>query len=167
MKVLVNKANPAIRITAPEIESYKEFYTLPDKDFHHLFKMETWTLVEEESKHTEVWVEGRTIFEQEGGPAIVKTIKEFVEKGKRCEQQAVEDNDQENYIFWQGFQNCAENILREVEEPQTVEPSDATCTTCVFYEDNCPFVRGKFVPYPNRVCKDYTCAAHTDVLQNK
>ena len=49
MKTLVNKNNPAIRITAPEIESsYGKFYTLPDKDFHHLFKMETWTLVEEE-----------------------------------------------------------------------------------------------------------------------
>ena len=49
MKTLINKANPQIRIIAPEIESsYGKFYTLPDKDFHHLFKMETWTLVEEE-----------------------------------------------------------------------------------------------------------------------
>ena len=120
-----------------------------------------------ESKHTEVWVEGRTIFEQKGGPAIVETIKQFVEKGERCMQQAVEDQNPGNYTFWDGFHNCAENILREVEEPQTVEPSAATCTTCVFYENNCPFVRGKFVPYPSRVCKDYTCTAHTDVLQNK
>ena len=48
MKTLVNKNNPQIRITAPEIESYREFYTLQDKDFHYLFKMEDWTLVEEE-----------------------------------------------------------------------------------------------------------------------
>ena len=48
MKTLINKQNPAIRITAPEIESYREFYTLSDKDFHYLFKMEDWVLVEEE-----------------------------------------------------------------------------------------------------------------------
>ena len=33
--------------------------------------------------------------------------------------------------------------------------SDPTCKTCRFYENNCPFIRGKFVPYPSRVCKDY------------
>ena len=48
MKTLINKTNPQIRITAPEIESYRDFYTLQDKDFHYLFKMEDWTLVEEE-----------------------------------------------------------------------------------------------------------------------
>lgn len=32
----------------------------------------------------------------------------------------------------------------------------ATCKTCGFYENNCPFIRGKFIPYPNKVCKDYT-----------
>ena len=31
-----------------------------------------------------------------------------------------------------------------------------TCKTCGFYENNCPFIRGKFIPYPNKVCKDYT-----------
>lgn len=54
MKTLVNKRNPAIRITAPEIEFYREsnrkFYVLPNADFHRLFKMENWTLVEEEQK---------------------------------------------------------------------------------------------------------------------
>lgn len=34
--------------------------------------------------------------------------------------------------------------------------SSPTCKTCGFYENNCPFIRGKFVPYPSRVCKDYT-----------
>lgn len=97
MKTLVNKANPAIRITAPEIETHEEerIFLISGGNYCNI---DDWTLVE-------------------GKPTIVETIKEFVEKGKRCEQQAVEDNDQENYIFWQGFQNCAENILREVEEP--------------------------------------------------
>lgn len=52
MKTLINKQNPEFRITAPEIEPYgefdREFYILADKDFHYLFKMEDWTLVEEE-----------------------------------------------------------------------------------------------------------------------
>ena len=96
MKTLVNKNNPQIRITAPEIKVNIDTQTFYIGD--EMFDMEDWTLVEEE-------------------PSIVKTIKEFVEKGKRCEQQAVEDNDQENYVFWGGFRNCAENILREVEEP--------------------------------------------------
>lgn len=36
------------------------------------------------------------------------------------------------------------------------EPVEKTCKTCGFYENNCPFIRGKFMPYPNIVCKDYT-----------
>lgn len=36
------------------------------------------------------------------------------------------------------------------------KPVEPTCKTCVFYENDCPFTRGKFMPYPNRVCKDYT-----------
>lgn len=34
--------------------------------------------------------------------------------------------------------------------------SSPTCKTCGFYENNCPYIRGKFVPYPSRVCKDYS-----------
>ena len=36
------------------------------------------------------------------------------------------------------------------------QPVGKTCKTCGFYENNCPFIRGKFIPYPNKVCKDYT-----------
>lgn len=36
------------------------------------------------------------------------------------------------------------------------EPVEKTCRSCVFYENDCPFTRDKFMPYPNRVCKDYT-----------
>ena len=31
-----------------------------------------------------------------------------------------------------------------------------TCKSCAFYENDCPFIRGKFIVYPNKVCKDYT-----------
>lgn len=103
MKTLVNKNNPAIKVVAPEIEEITTLgytnYKISRKGmfFPLLFNTKEWTLIEEKEP-------------------IVKTIKEFVKKGKRCEQQAVEDQDYENYVFWQGFHNCAENILREVEE---------------------------------------------------
>lgn len=61
MKTLVNKRNPAIKIIADTLLSdsfnyITSFCSVPKSD---------WTLVEEEPKHTEVWVEGRTIFEQD------------------------------------------------------------------------------------------------------
>lgn len=33
---------------------------------------------------------------------------------------------------------------------------EPTCKTCDYYENDCPFTRGKFIVYPNKVCKDYT-----------
>ena len=36
------------------------------------------------------------------------------------------------------------------------EQPEQTCKTCGFYENNCPFIRDTFAPYPNKVCKDYT-----------
>lgn len=39
------------------------------------------------------------------------------------------------------------------------EQPEATCKTCSFYENNCPNIHGKFIPYPNIVCKDYTPSA--------
>ena len=38
----------------------------------------------------------------------------------------------------------------------TLVEEQPTCKPCGFYENNCPFIRGKFLPYPSRVCKDYT-----------
>lgn len=35
------------------------------------------------------------------------------------------------------------------------EQLEPTCETCGFYENDCPFTRGKFMPYPNKVYKDY------------
>lgn len=84
MKTLVNKANPQIRITA-EVETLYDksrcvkYYYI--KDLRLGLLQENWTLVEEEPKHTEVWVEGRTIFEQEGEPVgLEKATEEYIEK---------------------------------------------------------------------------------------
>lgn len=46
--------------------------------------------------------------------------------------------------------------LGKEEEQKEKKPVEPTCKTCVFYENDCPFTRGKFMPYPNKVCKDYT-----------
>lgn len=78
--------------------------------------------------------------------AYLQTIKEFIEKGKRCEQQAVEDNDQENYIFWGGFRNCAENILREVEE-------------------SAEEIKGNLEEIPSNVNLEKEIKKHTDLFQ--
>lgn len=42
--------------------------------------------------------------------------------------------------------------------------SSPTCKTCGFYENNCPYIRGKFVPYPSRVCKDYSVMKEQKML---
>lgn len=79
MKTLINKTNPAIRITAPEIGAYQGWagvYYLVSPLFL-TFWADEWTLVEEESKHTEVWVEGRTIFEQDAKKPEVDLEKEI------------------------------------------------------------------------------------------
>lgn len=45
------------------------------------------------------------------------------------------------------------------------EQPEPTCKTCGFYENNCPFIRGKLIPYPNKVCKDYTYSAMKEQSQ--
>lgn len=32
-----------------------------------------------------------------------------------------------------------------------------TCRSCLYYERDCPFIRGKFITYPNKVCAAYVC----------
>ncbi len=51
-----------------------------------------------------------------------------------------------------------DEILSLIDSLPEEKPSEEkpTCKTCGFYENNCPFIRGKFIPYPSRVCKDYT-----------
>ena len=38
------------------------------------------------------------------------------------------------------------------------EARKPTRKTCSLFENYCPFVRGKFIPYPSKGCKDYTAA---------
>lgn len=45
---------------------------------------------------------------------IMNIIQEYINKGERCMNQSNDDNDQGSYTFWDGFHNCAENILREI-----------------------------------------------------
>lgn len=48
-------------------------------------------------------------------------------------------------------------FIAEIDKcPLKQEQPNPTCKTCGFYENNCPFIRGTFKPYPNKVCKDYT-----------
>lgn len=46
-------------------------------------------------------------------------------------------------------------ILSFITSLQQEQP-EPTCKSCGFYENNCPFIRNTFKPYPNRICKDYT-----------
>lgn len=57
-----------------------------------------------------------------------------------------------------GFIKACDKILFTIASLQQEQP-EPTCKTCGFYENNCPFTRGKLIPYPNKVCKDYTYSA--------
>lgn len=49
---------------------------------------------------------------------VIALIKQYLEKGERCMKQSIDDGEGDIYTFWDGFHNCAENILRELEEDQ-------------------------------------------------
>lgn len=44
---------------------------------------------------------------------IIAIVKEYVEKGFRCMEQS---DKFQMHTFWDGFHNCAENILKEMED---------------------------------------------------
>ena len=44
---------------------------------------------------------------------LIKIVEQYVEKGERCMDMS---KDQPEYEFWDGFHNCAENILRELKD---------------------------------------------------
>ena len=44
---------------------------------------------------------------------IIAIVKQYLEKGERCMEQ---EGESQIYAFWDGFHNCAENILRELKE---------------------------------------------------
>lgn len=45
---------------------------------------------------------------------IAALIGQYIEKGERCMTQSEENEEQEHLNFWDGFHNCAENLLRDV-----------------------------------------------------
>ena len=47
---------------------------------------------------------------------IINIIQEYIDKGERCMKQSNDNNEQDLYKFWDGFHNCAENILREIKD---------------------------------------------------
>ena len=47
---------------------------------------------------------------------LKKIVQEYVEKGSRCMNECTDADDPGIYNFWDGFHNCALNILRELEE---------------------------------------------------
>lgn len=47
---------------------------------------------------------------------MLEIVKEYVKKGVRCMDQSSDADDQGGYTFWDGFHNCAENLLRELKD---------------------------------------------------
>ena len=43
---------------------------------------------------------------------FIDLVKQYIERGERCMEQ---EGESQIYAFWDGFHNCAENILRELE----------------------------------------------------
>lgn len=85
-------------------------------------------------------------------------VKRLFEKYQESERQASKYCDScanEDIAFYQGKRKVCSEILSYLDTLPD-EPVEKTCKTCGFYENDCPFIRGKFMPYPNIVCKDYT-----------
>ena len=61
--------------------------------------------------------------------------------------------------YYQGKAVAYQETLSFIDSPQQEQPAEKTCKDCGFYENNCPYIRGKFIPYPSKVCKDYTYSA--------
>lgn len=90
-----------------------------------------WTILPKEGEHGEItnfdeWLDDYRIwvqsFSANGGykegyeqseKDIIALVKQYLEKGERCMEQ---EGESQIYAFWDGFHNCAENILRELEK---------------------------------------------------
>lgn len=57
--------------------------------------------------------------------------------------------------FYIGRRDAERSVLALIDSLQQEQP-EPTCKSCGFYENNCPFIRNTFKPYPNKICKDYT-----------
>lgn len=47
---------------------------------------------------------------------FIKIIQRYIDKGDRCMNECTDDDNPGTYAFWDGFHNCALNILRELRE---------------------------------------------------
>ena len=170
MKTLINKHNPAIRITAPEIGIVPTgFYYVGSVGYCSKYH---WTLVEEEET-TKI------------ADSILPNCTANAKSQNRWHKvsDSLPDTPREvlckdaigNYFIgrYYGTEPWVVSVYDDTDKtneynPPVVEWADIlveeepTCKTCGFYENNCPFIRGKFVPYPNRVCKDYTYSKHKE-----
>lgn len=52
---------------------------------------------------------------------VIRIIKEHIDKGEKCMEQSNSDDEQDIYKFWDGYHNCAENILNEIEDIYEIE----------------------------------------------
>lgn len=82
-----------------------------------------------------------------------ETIRAEIERYEAGAQSAYNPHD-EYADFYYGKVIACEDLLSALDTME--QPVGKTCKTCGFYENNCPFIRDKFIPYPNKVCKDYT-----------
>ena len=65
--------------------------------------------IDENSTNRQIYVNGYEQAEKD----ILAIVKEYLEKGLRCMEQS---DKFQIHTFWDGFHNCAENILRELED---------------------------------------------------
>ena len=47
-----------------------------------------------------------------------KIVKKYEAQGNRCKAQSIDNNETDNSYFWDGFENCAENILRDLQKKE-------------------------------------------------
>ena len=55
-------------------------------------------------------------FYELGRTQIKEAVQESIDKGERCMDQS--EGDQGSYSWWDGFHNCAQGIMRELEEDE-------------------------------------------------
>ena len=84
-------------------------------------------------------------------------LKEWLEKQADIEFKKTEENASSPVLchFHNGCRMQALDTIDFIDSIQQEQP-EPSCRTCGFYENNCPYIRGKFIPYPSRVCNDYT-----------
>lgn len=63
------------------------------------------------------------------------------------------------YFKAQGKESAYDALLSIITSLQQGQ-QEPTCKTCDYYENDCPFTRGKFIVYPNKVCKNYKEQSH-------